>query len=390
MLRVLPVLFCLISASSALAKDVYSTLQQKRSPHLRVGVSFRTVDVSFSTRSVSPLRLNDIGFQSFGPGDVGLFEGGSQPVAYLDGVVGPQSGPGFAEGTIQSVGQVSDSGRVALAQPVQRLQFSSFETNFASTLSPFGSQTSDAESAVGPFVELVFPLRDNGEKFLNAFIGYTQATASPGSVYQFSGLQTIRGTTTLFTYNYDFIDFVGAPGASYPLDVNDLIVFDAAAAIAGSSDLTGGVIDPTQSQQSASSTLGLFAVTKSDLDLVLHEIPIGLEVGRHIGKTKISLRGGPTINIANLSLTESTVWIAPGISAPIARQINRHSDTPVRIGAFLGINLTHPLNDDGSFYFTAHGSYRWVDSISIHAGGSTADVDLSSWEGGIGFGIVID
>ena len=39
-----------------------------------------------------------------------------------------------------------------------------------------------------------------------------------------------------------------------------------------------------------------------------------------------------------------------------------------------------------AFYLNLHGSYRWVDSLTARTADVTADVDLSSWEGGIGIG----
>ncbi|MCF6313213.1 MAG: hypothetical protein L3J39_12255 [Verrucomicrobiales bacterium] len=47
-----------------------------------------------------------------------------------------------------------------------------------------------------------------------------------------------------------------------------------------------------------------------------------------------------------------------------------------------------PISRSGRFYAEIHSSYRWVDSVSAAAGIAKVDIDLSSWENGLGFGII--
>lgn len=52
--------------------------------------------------------------------------------------------------------------------------------------------------------------------------------------------------------------------------------------------------------------------------------------------------------------------------------------------------LLYPLNEDGSVYLRAHGSYHWMDSISVTTAAAGANINLSSWEGGLEIGFVLD
>ena len=74
----------------------------------------------------------------------------------------------------------------------------------------------------------------------------------------------------------------------------------------------------------------------------------------------------------------------------IFSRTDRSRGSPMKVGAYAGLRAMLPLNDSGTLYLEAHGSYRWVDGVRVSAGPASANLDLSSWEGGVGLGIVLD
>jgi hypothetical protein len=134
----------------------------------------------------------------------------------------------------------------------------------------------------------------------------------------------------------------------------------------------------------------LLALSRTHLDVDLHEIPLGLEWGRRIGRSEWALRGGLTLNAVDLDLTTRTDWYLRGNGTPFASFVSEESSSEFACGAYLGASVTYPLNEDGSVYFRAHASYHWVDDIIVSTANAVSTVELSSWEGGIGIGVVFD
>jgi len=77
-----------------------------------------------------------------------------------------------------------------------------------------------------------------------------------------------------------------------------------------------------------------------------------------------------------------------GRSRPLTQQRWRDSGSPVKVGLYGGLEVKVPLTKSGRIYAEAHGSYRWVDSISASAGIANVEIDVSSWESGVGIGII--
>jgi len=386
-------------ATVASAEPLFSTLDPKKRPHVRVGVSFRRVSVDFSMNPGAPAPFALTSGLPSGLGDVGLFTSTSGNITYDDGVVGPDPGfgaffpSGEALATISSVSQLTPTvpPRVELLSPVRNLAYHTSETAYANKLQGSGLSISDDATSAAPFIQLVFPLREEeGEKqrFLNAVVGYSYLATAQGHELRPAGSQQIASTTTNYTYVYDYIDIGGpvvGPGA-----LPGTTIYDVAAAVAvPGGDITGsGIIDPRTSSTTTTGLLSLRGLSQTHLDLKLHEIPFGVESGRTFGKTKIALNAGGTLNVVDLSLTNRTDWFVAGTPTPVFSRFSRQSDTTLKLGAYLGVNLTHPLNEEGTIYFEAHGSYRWVDSMHVETIDSRANVDLSSWQGGVGIGIL--
>ncbi len=388
----------------ASAEPLVSTLDAKKKPHLRVGVSFRQVSVDFSRNSSPPAPFGLTSGLPSGLGDVGLFTATSGNITYDNGVVGPDPGPVFPSGeafaTIANVSQLTPTvpPRTELNSPVLNLAYQTSETTYANNLQGSGLLISDDESTAAPFIQLVFPIKEeeiggkehtgNRDYFLNAVVGYTFLKTAQGHALQPVGSQQIASTTTNYTYVYDYID-IGGPVVS-PGALPGTTIYDVAAAVAASGgDISGNeLLDPRTSATTTTGLISLLAVSQTNLDLELHEIPFGLEWGRTYGKTKIALNAGGTLNIVNLSLANRTDWFLAGTPGPVFSRYSRQSDTAVKLGAYLGMNLTYPLNEEGTVYFEAHTSYRWVGSVHVETIDARADVDLSSWEGGVGIGIL--
>ena len=127
-------------------------------------------------------------------------------------------------------------------------------------------------------------------------------------------------------------------------------------------------------------------VARSSLDVDLHEIPIGLELGASLGKLSLFLTGGLTLNIEAYDLTSEFAWESSGRTLTVERW--RNSGTALRAGGYTGLTARYPLSASGRLYAEASGSYRWVDSTEITAGFASAELDPSSWTGGLGIGFL--
>ncbi len=378
--------FSLGISPSAGGEAFFSTLEKK--PHLRVGLSARKISVDFSITPNTTLPFSAMPNLSMGMGDVGLFTDTSGNIIYENGSVGPSSMPGSADAIINDVSQITPTGRYFMGEvPVDQVTFntmSMFTINEAVTGS--GLTISDDQAVVGPYIDLVIPLTENADRFTNFVVGYRFYDTDHGFGPQLIGYQKAAAYATTNTYQYDFLDY-SAPTdpASYPYSSSDSTIYDAAA-FSRSNDL----LDPRTSSTTGNTFTNIMVFSQTSLNLNLHEIPFGFECGRQIGKSTFSLTAGGTLNIVDLRMSSWTTMYQYGGRNLIHTRTSHHTDTPVKLGAYAGVNFTHPLNDDGSCYLNIHGSYRWVDSFTASTADVSANIDLSSWEGGVGIGIIFD
>jgi hypothetical protein len=129
-----------------------------------------------------------------------------------------------------------------------------------------------------------------------------------------------------------------------------------------------------------------YAVTRADLDVRLNEIPIGMKVGRRFGKATLMAELGGSLNVINYDLDSSTTWYR-STGGVQSRKTWSDSDSPVKAGVFGGLTAQCDLTRDGRLFIEAHGTYRWVDDVHASAGPVSANIDVSSWEGGISLGV---
>lgn len=421
-------LLIMLASASIHAGDYFSTLEKKKKPHIRMGISVRSIGVDFTA---SPGALNlptSLRGSTFGAGDVGLFTGGTGSITYDNGTVGGDRGVIFLGGiptgdaltTIAAGSQLAPTGRSFLDPgsnrvDIQRLTFESStrtiqETTNASTLPDVG--ISDDQISVAPYLQFVFPIKEETVvshddpknpieepgRFVNAVVGYAFHQTSHGSGPLFAGNRETLERQSRFLYSYDYIGSATPTAPVFPFDgtgVNEgRVIYDAATARFAFPVATDTpeppFIDPTTSNSVIQTLDSLPVFLTTTLDVDLHEIPFGLEIGDHFGKNKIALNFGGTLNFVNLDLTTRADWFIPGVANPVATQVSNSSKQPVTLGAYLGANLTRPLNEDGSLYLEAHVSYRWVDDLEATVGNTRVDIDLSSLEGGLMIGYHFD
>jgi hypothetical protein len=329
-------------------------------PRLRVsaGATVRSLGADF--------RL-DGGHRSLGaaPANAGLFSGGSDRVIYDDGSVGPSFGTvagntndGTAFGTIQSASQVFNTGRIdGNGDPIFGARFRGAEASSVTV--------PDEETSVGPYLQLTYSLLERDGLLLNAVTGWSWVRFGLGS-----GNQLIRDEHT-YTYDTTLV----TPLPTFP--------FTDPASPAGNGNF---IIDPNNP---AIAGLGLdprdqitaVGVARADLDVDLHEIPLGLEFGQEFGKLDVLLTAGLTLNVIAFDLNSQ---FASGTDV----QRWRNEGNEIKAGGYLGLVGRYPLCASGKVFAEARGSYRWVDSTEVSAGFATAEIDPSSWEGGLGIGIL--
>lgn len=382
------VLMCALALSGK-TQD-FSTFE-KSGFHFRTGVNVRQVGISHSFGPVTPLRLGRFFSTGTGRGDVGLFTSvPGLPLTYADGTITAEGFPGLASAVINDITQSVPTGRQSFVidSDISRVTFSSRRTEFSDTLT--GSQaaapSSSDEEAAMPYAEWVFPLKESGQGFLRFVFGYGFLSTGSDSGSQPTATQSMRATTTTYLYHYDHLGTFASTD-DFPF-ATQTILFDAAAALG--SGLGGDLRDPTTSQRVSQTDRNFLAVSRSLLDVDLHEVPLGLEWGKRAGRCDVALRAGLTLNAVDLDLVTRTDWFKRGTTDRIASIETEESTSKFAIGAYIGASVTFPLNEDGTIYLRAHGTYHWVDGVSVSTGNGMAAVELSSWEGGLGLGFVFN
>lgn len=328
-----------------------------------------------------------------GLGDAGLFTDTSGNITYENGSVGPAgSEPGMADAVIDDSEQFTSTGRLYGGSiPIDQVTFQTMSMiNINSdTLTRRGSglTLSDERTVTGPYVDLVFPWVEEVDKFKNVVIGYRYYHTSLGNGPQFMGQQLLSTFATTYTYTYDYIL---NPPTSFPFTSTFGLIYDQQEYDDDNLDFDGGLLDPRTTSSTEDTFAALKVVSQSTIDLELHEIPIGFECGRQIGDLEVSLTGGMTLNLIDLSLTSRSYYYQYGLSNMIYSRVSRTSESEFKVGAYAGINVTYPLNDNGSWFLNFHASYRWVDSFVASNQDISAVIDLSSFEGGVGISILLD
>lgn len=357
-------------------------------PHPKIiisaGATVRRIGARFDLNGGSPAVDWERGAgQARGLGRAGIFKGGRGEVAYEDGSVGPGFGTvagnaddGTAFGTILHSSQVYDTGRIdEFGDPIFAVDFHTH----ALTSRHSSVAVSDDEVGVGPYLQAAVSLVDRNDTILNAIIGWSLVQTDHNS----GAHRLVTVSRTDYTYTYDTVLLEPLPSFPYTDPAN--------ASGLGAIIIDGGVPfisplgkDPTESSSNRGRIA--YAIGSADLDVMLNEVPIGLEFGRRFGKLQALLTGGVTLNIISYDLESRLVWHRSGGSTFTERW--RDDDDAVRIGFYGGLVLRYPLCESGRVFLEARGSYRWVDPVHAQAGFASVEIDPSSWEGGLGLCIV--
>ncbi|MCP5540150.1 MAG: hypothetical protein H7A52_08430 [Akkermansiaceae bacterium] len=388
----------------------FSTLEPaKGGVHLRAGVAFRTISAGFQVRAPGPLPWRKLVETRSAPGDVGLYRGGS-PIAYSDGLAGPDYGVTYGSGfpvnfdpsgdaltIIDSDSQIRSTARIAtgLNLPVYEVDFHSEGYAYTNAFRSAGYESAGAETVSGPCASLAIPLAEIGPGAVLGVVGYGFFEASFGTGTRPVAWQSVTETHSRHTYRYDYFGIATDPGTSFPFDGTGrdggALVYDPDALVVSINDLDGGLLPPREFVTTSEKGVRFFAMSRADLDVDLHEIPLGLEWSCPLGPLRLGCEAGATLNVIDYDLSHRLDWYrAGGGGRAIFSRTDRSCGSPMKVGAYAGLRAMLPLNDSGTLYLEAHGSYRWVDGVRVSAGPASANLDLSSWEGGVGLGIVLD
>lgn len=349
------------------------------------GASVRAIGADFRQDGHSSAIdwLHDSGLRQ-GRGDVGIFRGGRRgEVIYDDGSVGPGyeavpglSPDGTAYGSIDRRSQIIHTGRAdVFGDPIYAAAFHTYELDHDRTT----QNASDDAVAAGPYLQMSYRLFDDGDSVVNAIIGWSRVETD----HQTGAQQILSVERTDYTYIYDTVLVAPLPGFPYvdpatPAGLGTFIIDAGNPAIAG--------LGRNPFKKTSEPRIVAIAMARSDLDVTLNEIPIGFEVGKRFGKIEVLLTGGASLNVIGYDLDSSIVWHRSGMSSVTQRWSN--SGTALKVGLFGGLVTRVPLCESGRIYFEAHGTYRWVDPIDVTAGFASVEIDPSSWEGGLGIGIL--
>lgn len=400
-LAVISLLGLFTIASGADQWELFSTSSDSKI-HFRSGIVVRSIGADFKFGKVSGISTFPQGMVRRGLGDVGFFEGGNGTVTYEDGTAGPDPfdlGPGIPTGlarfTVDGADQFKATGRTELALPVYEVSFHSSDYEYSSTLDNLSGSTagsiSDDDTEVGPFIELVVPIREK----LNFVVGYSYLDTEHSTGNRLGAIQHVYENATNYEYTYDGIGGVSPGTATYPYDSTvdgGILVYDVTvASTAPGTDIGGDeLLDPRRSVSTSSTKMDLYAICSADLNVKLHEIPFGLERTCQVGRTTLACTGGLTMNIIDFDLESRVDWYSQGSSTPFLSNSYRNAGHDLKWGAYLGINAHCPLNEEDTVYFDSQISYRWVDSTTVTAGKTSVEIDPSSWEARFGIGILIE
>ncbi len=249
------------------------------------GATIRQIDAGFRFNGAHTPGINWLNYvnRHSGLGDVGLYGGGPGTVTYNDGFVGPHDGsnPGYgtgsAHGYVDSADQISahSVGDIANGNRNRIVSFHTDAFGYTSSQDQYIVDVSDSETAVGPFVALGYKLRNTDNLTVNlvAGWGFVHTDHESGSHDVARLLVTERHTE--YTYDYDYIANPALP-LQIPGDVsgpNEIILHDPDNVFGG----LGPDYSPARQRSSTrNSTVAILrAVSQANLEVNLHEIPIG-------------------------------------------------------------------------------------------------------------------
>ena len=358
---------------------------------LSVGYAVRSFEADFQMSAPS---IGLIAPYLGGLGDVGFYRGGSGFLDYEDGYVGGSPGSGFplSNGTAPAYSYPSEtlySGYLITATG-ERLSEKGTVV-FHSTAYDLRSQVSSLQvdgALVGPFVRWQARVADDPWGSL----GISASWQNYSGTLKAERLELGHPEQVRYAYTYDTARFgssIPPFGPSYSVSG---VVFDAAT-VNAVHDLAIGTPGTFRNPRKAitrSEVPEWTAIGSSFLDVRLNEIFLSADVvWKPWRGWEFGLSAGPTLNVVSTTLNSCTAW-ERNDGLMVRGESTRQSDTQVAVGVGVQGVVRHDLTRDGRAFIEAHAGYKWLDAIAVGGGSSSANLDLSDWEVGLGVGIRLD
>lgn len=375
---------------------------------LGAGVTVRSVDANFRVAKPDPLPWQTLlrARPPSGRGDVGVYSGGPRTVHYADGQVGPDYGAvygganpnGDAVGVIDSGSQLSATGRSdSFGSPIYDLAFHSSGSTYgySSIARLHGTEASDSDVGVGPYLSLTYDCIQAADHSLGITLGWSRLETQHGTGARSLGSESVMehraDNRYAYHYDYDGVGGAAAPGATFPFNANDpnegFIVYDPGAYAANGNG--SGYQYPrknVQTRHSSHVAATVMPVASSTLALVLNEIVLAARYERMVNeRLRLAVSAGPTLNVLDSDFRTTIFWRLADTGHAVATTRHGENSTDVQMGFMGQVSVSYDLSP--RIFLEAHGSYRWVDPVTVGGRAASVEVDASSWEGGLGFGV---
>jgi len=364
---------------------------EKNSPSkwsLSAGVRSRDLDVEFS--AAAPSSYADWASLVRRPRNTGStdIDNGTTPrTDYEDGEVVFDPSWTWVDGT--SLFGMDNDAQLGIRDVFNTVTFGSTRTRQWSELSQTALEGEDDTTKGGAYVAA---RRAIGDKGLGCLVQYGINVFEIDSGWQETARQTIMERQTRYATTYDIYGWGSAvtPAPFEGGDVSEWVVVDAALhnAFYGWMGL-GDAMEPRQTQDARQRTLAvLTASSKTDLDVDVHDLLLGLEWALPIGDwLSLSLAAGPTLNVISWDLEHTTEWINQTTGAALQTMQEKDGDDEFEVGAAAQVTVRLNMDKKGRVFCEGSAAYNWVDKIDASTESASAEIDVSSFSGSAGIGI---
>ncbi len=355
---------------------------------LSVGYAVRSFEADFKMSAPS---IGLISPYLGGFGDVGAFGPHSNRVDYEDGAIFLNSGDGTA--FVRVYGDWTTSDGVAVVDPGELILDSTTGYEWRSTQTlhskAFEMLTHDGSAidrgwAGGPYVCLSQTLVEEDFGSLGFSITWTNlhglldATAHMG-----------HPTRVDFNYTYDVADF-SSYGTDFVSAYGVVVDANAVNALHQLAFGTPGNFRNSRRTTTQYAVPSWSAFGTSFLDVRLNEIFLSSDITwKAWHGWEFGLSAGPTLNVVSTTLNQRAFWQREDGLTVFGGHSSR-SETAFALGAGIEARMQHDLTGDGRVFVESHAAYKWLNELSLTGPSSSANLDLSGWEIGLGVGIRLD
>ena len=363
---------------------------------LSVGYAVRNFEADFKMSSPS---IGLIAPYLGGFGDVGLYRGGSGVLNYEDGYVGPSNGDGTADGRVTSTWLTPGNeqaeitwdtsafhswGVIVVVGPgYESATTETFHTKTFEMLNRDASTTAHGHGA-GSYLRLNKTIAEGAFGGVGLSVAWTHLEGLLDQSASFGHPIRIDNN-----YTYDRASFIGLD-ANAPWIYGLVVDADAVNALHEQGFGTPGHYRNPRKSITRYEVPEWTAIGRSFLDVRLNEIFLSADAVWKPGRGwELGLSAGPTVNVVSTTLNSRTAWVhSSGSTVP--GESMRQSETHVAAGLGVQGVVRRDLSPDGRAFIEAHAGYKWMNDIAVGSDASSAKLDLSDWEVGIGVGIRLD